>query len=49
MATGQIVQKKPFIVEEEPGKKAWCACGLSPNQPYCSGAHKTTELRPVIV
>jgi len=49
MATGKIVQKQPYVVEEQPGKKAWCACGLSPNQPYCSGAHKTTEFKPVIV
>lgn len=49
MATGQIVQKQSFVVDQQPGNKAWCACGLFTNQPYCSGAHKATELRPVIV
>jgi CDGSH-type Zn-finger protein len=49
MAKGTIVQKQPYVIDEQPGKKAWCACGLSTTQPYCSGAHKTTEFRPVIV
>ena len=26
---------KPIVVEETPGKKAYCACGLSANLPYC--------------
>lgn len=24
----------------------WCSCGLSKNQPYCDGSHKTTNLTP---
>ena len=42
-------QKKPYVLEEEPGKKAWCACGRSQNQPYCDGSHKGTGLTPVLV
>jgi CDGSH-type Zn-finger protein len=49
MATGKIVQKKPFIVAETPGRKVWCACGLSSTQPYCDESHRTTECRPVAV
>jgi CDGSH-type Zn-finger protein len=36
-------------MEVEPKKYAWCACGLSANQPYCDGSHKATDLKPVIV
>ena len=38
----------PFAVEVEAGRDYWwCACGLSANQPFCDGSHKTTELTPV--
>jgi CDGSH-type Zn-finger protein len=44
-----VAQKAPFKVELEEGKKyAWCACGLSQNQPYCDGSHKTTDLTPTL-
>lgn len=43
-----ITQKKPFVLEVEPGKYAWCACGKSSNQPYCDGSHKGSGYRPVI-
>ncbi len=49
MATGQIAQKMPYVIEEKGGKVAWCACGRSANQPYCEGSHKGSEFRPVIV
>lgn len=42
-------QKAPFIVPEEPGRRAWCACGRSANQPYCDGSHKGTGLSPTKV
>lgn len=42
-------QKKPFVCKECPGKKAYCTCGLSDNQPYCDGSHKTTNCKPIIV
>ena len=39
----------PIAVELEKGKKyAWCTCGLSDNQPYCNGAHKGTDYRPMV-
>ena len=44
-----IAQKKPYIIEEEPGTKFWCACGRSKNQPYCDGSHKGTGITPVKV
>lgn len=30
---------RPIVKKEQPGKKAWCACGHSENQPYCDGSH----------
>ena len=44
-----IAQRFPYVTDVEPGKYAWCACGLSQNQPYCDGSHKTTPFRPIVV
>jgi len=43
-----IAQKSPYVLDVEPGKYAWCACGRSANQPYCDGSHRDTEIRPII-
>jgi CDGSH-type Zn-finger protein len=45
------IQNKPYVVQETPGRKAWCACGESEKQPYCDGSHarKNTGKTPVIV
>ena len=48
MAEPHIPQKFPYVLEVQPGTYAWCACGLSKNQPYCDGSHRTTEFRPVV-
>jgi len=48
----KIAQKSPYVREEKAGsKKAWCACGLSANQPFCDGSHarEKTGLSPVMV
>ena len=45
----RIAQKSPYIVDEQPGKKWWCACGRSKNQPYCDGAHKEVGMKPIAV
>ncbi len=44
----KIAQKMPYVMEVKAGKYAWCACGLSANQPYCDGSHKDTGITPVI-
>jgi CDGSH-type Zn-finger protein len=44
-----VAQKGPYIVDEKARRVAWCQCGLSASQPYCDGAHKTTEFRPIII
>jgi CDGSH-type Zn-finger protein len=42
-------QNKPYVIEESPGKRAWCACGRTKTQPFCDGSHVGTGLSPVIV
>ena len=29
--------KTPIVMDMEPGKKAWCSCGLTKNEPFCDG------------
>ncbi len=45
----KIAAKVPAKVKLEAGKNyAWCACGLSANQPFCDGSHKDTSIKPHI-
>lgn len=49
MAEPTIAAKEPKGVTLEAGKSyAWCSCGLSKAQPFCDGAHKVTDLRPMV-
>ena len=41
-------QKAPYVLDVEPGRHAWCACGKSARQPYCDGSHAGTGYHPVI-
>jgi len=48
MGNANVAGKKPIAVEVEAGKNYfWCSCGLSANQPFCDGSHKTTDFNPV--
>ncbi len=49
MVDPKIAQKGPYVQNETPGKKVWCACGYSQKQPFCDGTHKGTGMGPVIV
>ncbi len=42
-------RKKPYVIEEDPGTKAYCACDRSGNKPYCDGAHQGTGQKPFVV
>lgn len=41
---------RPMVVEETPGKKAYCQCGWSENLPYCDGNHSRmqTGVTPIV-
>jgi len=43
----KVAGLKPVVVELEAGNYSWCSCGLSQNQPFCDGAHKGSEFRPI--
>lgn len=49
MSEAQIPQKSPYVQDIEPGNYAWCACGMSVNQPYCDGTHKDSAFTPIVV
>ena len=49
MTEPKIAQKGPYVLDLEPGRYAWCACGASSNQPFCDGSHKGSEFRPLIL
>ena len=41
-------RKSPIIMDMKAGKKAWCSCGLTKNEPFCDGSHKGSEFNPVV-
>ena len=49
MSEPVVVQAEPYETELVAGEKYfWCACGLSATQPFCDGAHKVTDIRPIM-
>jgi CDGSH-type Zn-finger protein len=47
MADRVIAQKRPAVVDVEPGTYWWCRCGRSKKQPYCDGSHAGTGISPM--
>ena len=43
MTEPKIAQRFPYVKDEQPGEKWWCACGHSKNQPYCDGSHSAAK------
>ena len=49
MKTPNRAGNSPEAIELKEGETyAWCACGLSKNQPFCDGAHVSTEMVPTV-
>jgi CDGSH-type Zn-finger protein len=46
MTQPTIADKKPAVIELQPGDYWWCACGLSKSQPMCDGAHRGSGMGP---
>ena len=42
-------RKEPYVVEESPGTKYYCACQRSSDLPYCDGTHEGTGIQPYTV
>jgi CDGSH-type Zn-finger protein len=48
MTEPHIAGRAPIGIDVEAGKEyVWCACGRSASQPFCDGAHRGSEFRPV--
>ena len=43
------LDERPFVVECEPGKYAYCTCQQSKAFPYCDGTHRGTDMQPIKV
>lgn len=49
MEKPNVAGTTPQMENLEEGKNyAWCACGLSNNQPWCNGAHKGSGMSPLV-
>lgn len=44
-----IAAKEPKVMNMQPGKYMWCACGRSAGQPFCDGSHRDTGITPIRV
>lgn len=47
MSEPKIADKKPVVLDLEPGTYHWCTCGASAKQPFCDGAHRGTGFVPL--
>lgn len=47
MAEPKIADKRPQVLELDPGEYFYCACGESSKQPFCDGSHAGTDFRPM--
>jgi CDGSH-type Zn-finger protein len=47
MSEPVIADRKPCVLNLEPGEYWWCTCGRSKKQPFCDGSHSGTGFSPM--
>jgi len=47
MSEPKIADKKPAVMNLEPGVYHWCSCGQSQEMAFCDGSHKGTDFTPL--
>ncbi|HEB71159.1 MAG TPA: CDGSH iron-sulfur domain-containing protein [Nitrospirae bacterium] len=47
MSEPKIADKKPAVMNLEPGVYHWCSCGKSQEMAFCDGSHKGTDFTPL--
>ncbi len=47
MSEPVIADKKPAVLDLEPGNYYWCTCGQSQKQSFCDVSHQRTEFTPL--
>ena len=48
MSEPKIADKKPAVMNLEPGEYHWCSCGRSAAQPFCDGSREGTGFEPLV-